>query len=64
MSEIKGQLLSIVLVLAVFGVVIGIMMGAFQGSAEKIGDRVESIATTEQYVNPAQPAGRAYSLHY
>lgn len=41
MSEIKGQLLGIVLVVAVFGVVGGILVTAFQSSAGKIATSVQ-----------------------
>jgi type II secretory pathway pseudopilin PulG len=43
MSEIKGQLLGIVLVLAVFGVISGVLISAFQNSANKIKDEIEKI---------------------
>ena len=42
MSEIKGQLLGIVLVVAVFGVVGGVLVTAFSASAEKIGSKIET----------------------
>ena len=41
MSEIKGQLLGIVLVVAVFGVVGGVLVTAFQDSAENIATSVK-----------------------
>lgn len=43
MSEIKGQLLGIVLVLAVFGVISGVLISAFQNSANKIKGEIEEI---------------------
>ena len=63
MSEIKGQLLGIILVLAVFGTVLGVLTTAFQHSAETIQDRIEDAA----YTNTVRPSARAnaeYSLHY
>ncbi len=42
MSEIKGQLLGIVLVVAVFGVVGGVLVTAFSASAEKIQTKIET----------------------
>ena len=42
MSEIKGQLLGIVLVVAVFGVVGGVLVTAFSKSAETIGSKIET----------------------
>ncbi len=41
MSEIKGQLLGIVLVVAVFGVVGGVLVTAFQASAKSIATSVQ-----------------------
>ena len=41
MSEIKGQLLGIVLVVAVFGVVGGVLVKAFQTSANNIATSVK-----------------------
>jgi len=40
MSEIKGQILGIVLVLAVFGVVAGTLYNAFVKSAKDVGNKV------------------------
>lgn len=42
MSEIKGQLLGIVLVVAVFGVVGGVLVTAFSASAETIETKIET----------------------
>ena len=41
MSEIKGQLLGIVLVVAVFGVVGGVLVTAFKASANNIATSVK-----------------------
>ena len=40
MSEIKGQLLGIVLVVAVFGVVGGVLVTAFSKSASNISNKI------------------------
>lgn len=42
MSEIKGQLLGIVLVVAVFGVVGTLLVTAFQKSATNISKKIET----------------------
>ena len=43
MSEIKGTLLSIVLALAMFGVVLGIMTTTFKDVGDKIGENAVSL---------------------
>lgn len=45
MSEIKGQLLGIILAIAVFGVVVGAMTAAFANVSDTIASRVESVAS-------------------
>ena len=40
MSEIKGQLLGIVLVISVFGVVAGLLTYAFKSSANSIANKI------------------------
>ncbi|MCI5453011.1 MAG: hypothetical protein PUI76_01675 [Mollicutes bacterium] len=42
MSEIKGQLLGMLLVLAVFGAIGGTLMGVFTKTSETIEKRVDS----------------------
>ncbi len=67
MSEIKGQLLGIVLVIAIFGVVIGILTAAFTSSAETVQSRMEDLASgSSQRVNPENniDTQKNYSLHY
>ncbi len=49
MSEIKGQLLGMVLVLAIFAIVGSVLYAVFNKTAEKIGDKVDS-ALSAQYV--------------
>lgn len=51
MSEIKGQLLGIILTIAVFGVVLTAMVSSFGKMSETVGSRVEEIATTEVSYN-------------
>lgn len=43
MSEIKGQLLGIILVLMVFGVVGGTLKSVFNGMADTVSETVETI---------------------
>ena len=47
MSEIKGQLLGVVLVIAIFGAIAGILYGAFQKSAKDIATKIEEDPTIE-----------------
>ena len=47
MSEVKGTLLAIVLAVAVFGVVFGLISVAMHDSAESIADRMTQSAETE-----------------
>lgn len=47
MSEIKGQLLGIILTIAIFGVVLTGMSIAFANVSDSIGTRAEEIATTQ-----------------
>ena len=42
MSEIKGQLLGLVLVLGIFAIVGGILYTVFEKTAKKIGEKVDS----------------------
>lgn len=58
MSEIKGQLLGIVLAIALFGVVFGIMVTSFGRTSTAIGNRMDEVAQTsgEYTVAPAAAA--------
>lgn len=63
MSEIKGQLLGIILVLSVFATIVAVICTAFERSADVISERVEDAA----YTNSSKPNPRVnteYSLHY
>ncbi|MCQ2742843.1 MAG: hypothetical protein MJ239_06075 [Bacilli bacterium] len=41
MSEIKGQMLGLVLVLAVFGLIAGVIYASFQNSANSLSSKIE-----------------------
>lgn len=62
MSELKGQLLGLVLVLSLFGIITVAMTTAFERSAETVQERVENAA----YHGTSKPsrAERGYSLRY
>ena len=66
MSEIKGQLLGIILVIAIFGVVVGALTAAFQSTAENIQGRMEDAASTSLRPDssPRVDTEKNYSLHY
>jgi anionic cell wall polymer biosynthesis LytR-Cps2A-Psr (LCP) family protein len=55
MSEIKGQLLGILLVLAVFGVVKTVVVSMFQKTADNISSKVDQ-EVTAQVQTPAPSA--------
>jgi hypothetical protein len=40
MSEFKGQLLSMILVLAIFSAISGVLIGSFKKAAAKVGEDV------------------------
>lgn len=42
MSEIKGQILGIVLVLAIFGAIAGVMVSMFRQTADKVEDQLSN----------------------
>lgn len=44
MSEIKGQLLGIVLVVAVFGVVGGVLVTSFETAASNVAEKIEDVS--------------------
>ncbi len=49
MSEIKGQLLGMVLVLSIFALVAGVLYGTFKKTTEKI-DQTVSSQVNHEYV--------------
>ena len=51
MSEVKGTLLAIVLAVAVFGVVFGIISVAMKESAESVADRMSQASELEPDFN-------------
>ena len=62
MGEIKGQLLGIILVIAVFGAVAGILISTFKGSAETVEEQMEE-AVLKDYT-PSGLAHPEFSYHY
>lgn len=55
MSEIKGQLLGIVLTIAVFGAVFAVLVASFKNSANSVGTKMDE-AIYEVYQEEAIPA--------
>ena len=53
MSDIKGQLLGIVLAIALFGVVFGILVNSFGRTSTAIGNRMTEVASTSAYYTDA-----------
>ena len=51
MSEIKGQLLGIVLVVAVFGVVSTVLVSAFKETAESLEEKIKDNNIPEEDTN-------------
>ena len=66
MSEIKGQLLGIVLTIAVFGVVLGVMVTAFQKVSKAVENQATSAINNAIEVDDDAPGGGQlhYSIHY
>lgn len=62
MSEIKGQLLGIILTISIFGVVLGAMITAFTTASKSIGDKMTAAATTS--VAPTMAESHNYNLKY
>lgn len=62
MGEIKGQLLGILLVIAVFGAVAGILISTFKGSAETVEEQMENAIATNYM--PSGLANQDISYHY
>jgi len=60
MSELKGQMLGMVLTLAAFGAIAGALIPTFQETAKSAGKQVESVATNGSVVyNLKAPASFA-----
>lgn len=55
MSEIKGQLLGMILVLSAFGVVLGILIPSFTDAANNVSKTI-SVDTNESVTNTASKA--------
>jgi len=49
MSEIKGQLLGIVLAIAMFGIIFGLLQTSFGRTTQKVSDRMEDTAENDGY---------------
>ncbi len=66
MSEIKGQLLGIILTISIFGIVATTMATSFKKAGESIGSKVESAgnSTVVAAANVVSPANAAYNLVY
>lgn len=62
MSEIKGQLLGIILTISIFGVVLGAMIAAFTSVSQTIGDKMTDAASTVSYLENVRNS--TYSLKY
>ena len=48
MSEIKGQLLGIVLVVTIFGAVAGVLLSAFNTAAQNTADKISEVPAIEE----------------
>ena len=64
MSEIKGQLLGIVLAIALFGVVFGILVNSFGKTSTAIGNRMVGVASTSAEDVEVAPAAAAPADNY
>jgi len=70
MSEIKGQLLGIVITIGIFGVVFGILTTAFRNAGEKVEDNMlAAVETSEESTSETAKDGdglvkREYSYHF
>ena len=62
MGELKGQLLGIILVIAVFGAVAGILISTFKGSAQTVQDRFDDAMETD--FTPSAAVHPEFSYHY
>ena len=62
MGEIKGQLLGIILVIAVFGAVAGILISTFKGTAETVEEKMEGAVLTDY--TPSGAVHPEFSYHY
>ena len=56
MSEIKGSLLTIIMVLVVFGTVFGLVVHAIQSKADEVSQKIEKTETESTYT----PTGVSY----
>lgn len=56
MSEIKGQLLGIILAIALFGIVFGVLTTAFRTTGATVASRMNEVALTSAPVEAPGPA--------
>lgn len=54
MSEIKGQILGIILTIAVFGAVFGVLAASFKNSADVVGSRMDEVVYQEYTEEPLE----------
>ena len=64
MSEIKGQLLGIVLAIGVFGVVFAAMTATFQKVSKAVEDKATSAIAQEASIPEPTSSPKPYALHY
>ncbi len=65
MTEIKGQLLSIILVIAIFGVVAGALIGIFSTLTKSVEDKVsQEIVDMDSLTLSKEESHRLEYLHY
>lgn len=62
MSEIKGQLLGIILTISIFGIVIAAMAAAFTTASQSISKKITDAASTS--VTPVEYESNDYTLLY
>ena len=63
MSEFKGQLLSMILVLAIFSAISGALVMSFKTAAEKIGEQVTVDENGNVFTTSSVSAKRSLAFH-
>lgn len=64
MSEVKGQLLGIIMTIAIFGIVFAAMVVAFTSASSSISQKVQDAATTQVPAGAVNMVNPNYTLHY
>ena len=64
MSEVKGQLLGIIMTIAIFGIVFAAMVTAFTTASNSVSTKVKDAATTSTPAAAVDLVNPAYTLHY